>query len=317
MSLIDDSITFWLLSGDVSIQYQTYRNLLETDRPDLQARIAAEGWGLRMLQARRADGHWGQGFYQPKWTSTHYSLLDLKHLACPPDHPLIRQSVALVLADRKSEDGGINPAKTIAQSDVCINGMFLDYACYFGADPTALYSVVDFVIGQHMADGGWNCRLNRSGAVHSSLHSTLSVLEGILSYGVHGYTYRLDELEIMAAAGREFVLQHRLFLSDRTGEVIDKRMTMLSYPSRWRYDILRALDYFRAAGQPYDTRMQLALDILARKQRKDGTWPVQARHSGQAHFEMEQTGGPSRWNTLRALQVLRHFDLEHPHVEGL
>ena len=83
---------------------------------------------------------------------------------------------------------------------------------------------------------------------------------------------------------------------------------MLSYPSRWRYDILRALDYFRAAGSGYDARMADAIDVLMDKCRSDGTWPLQARHPGQTHFEMEQAGAASRWNTLRALRVLEHFD---------
>ncbi len=260
-----DQITQWLLDGDVSIQYQVCRDLLGEDRPDIQARIATEGWGLQMLQARHANGHWGQGFYQPKWISTHYSLLDLANLDFPPDHPLPQASVALILRENVAADGGVNPARSIAQSDVCINGMFLTYACHFQADPDALRSVVDFVIGQQMPDGGFNCRANRQGAVHSSLHSTISVIEGIRVYAANGYTYGLAELEKLAGDGREFILQHQLYRSDHTGEIIDKRMTMLSYPSRWKYDILRALDYFRAAGIGYDPRMQSALDVLARK----------------------------------------------------
>ena len=155
-----------------------------------------------------------------------------------------------------------------------------------------------------MGDGGFNCQANREGAVHSSLHSTISVLEGIHEYDVNGYTYRLEELRKMAAKSREFILQHRFFRSDRTGEIINRRFLMLSYPSRWFYDILRALAYFQAAGVPYDLRIQDALDVLMGKRRKDGAWPVQAKHAGQTHFDMEKTGGASRWNTLRALRVL-------------
>jgi hypothetical protein len=141
------------------------------------------------------------------------------------------------------------------------------------------------------------------------LHSTISVIEGIQEYTTNGYVYRRDELEQIAAEAREFILQHHLFRSDRTGKIIDKRMLMLSYPSRWRYDILRALDYFRSAGADYESRMQPALDVLWKKRRNDNRWPVQARHPGQTHFEMEKTGGPSRWNTLRSLRVLKHFGL--------
>ena len=298
----------WLLEGDVSVQYQGYRDLLGEERPELQARIATEGWGARFLSYRHLDGHWGRGFYQPKWISSHYTLLDLKHLGIVPDHPAIRASVAQIAAEQKGPDGGINPSQTIPESDVCVNGMFLNYAAYFGLPENVLHSIIDFVISMQMPDGGFNCQMNRPGAVHSSLHSTISLLEGILEYAKNDYTYRLDELQKMASDSCEFILQHRLFRSDYTGEIINKRFLMLSYPSRWFYDILRALDFFQFARIPYDPRMQDALDILLQKRRKDGTWPVQARHSGQIHFEMEPTGKPSRWNTLRALRVLRHFD---------
>jgi hypothetical protein len=86
-------------------------------------------------------------------------------------------------------------------------------------------------------------------------------------------------------------------------------MLRLSYPSRWRFDILRALDHFQAAHIPYDERMQDALGVLQKKKRKDNRWPLQAKHPGQVHFDMEKTGEPSRWNTLRAWRVLKHFNL--------
>ena len=185
--MISDKILQWLFEGDVSIQYQVHRDLLGSERPALQNRIAIEGWGNQFLAARHENGHWGRGFYQLKWTSTHYSLLDLKHLGISPEHPKPIESIKIVLRDQKTADGGINPSRSIKHSDVCINGMFLNYACYFKADETALHSIVDFVIGQHMPDGGFNCRLNRSGAIHSSLHSTISLLEGIWEYTVNEY----------------------------------------------------------------------------------------------------------------------------------
>ena len=306
-AMIPEQLLEWLLAGDVSVQFQVRRDLLGEERPDLQSRIAGEGWGARFLAARRPDGHWGRGFYQPKWISTHYTLLDLRHLAIAPDQPQCAASAALVLREHKGPDGGINPSRFIEQSDVCVNGMFLTYGCYFGVDEGALQSVVDFVIGQQMDDGGFNCMANRQGAVHSSLHSTISLLEGIHEYAANGYQYRLPALQAIAGQAREFILAHQLFRSDHTGETISKQMLMLSYPSRWYYDILRALAYFQHSDCPYDPRMQPALEVLLKKRRKDLRWPVQARHAGQTHFEMEKTGGPSRWNTLRALRVLGHF----------
>ena len=303
----DEQLLQWLLEGDVSIRYQAGRDLLGTPDPALQARIPTEGWGARFLAARQETGHWGQGFYQPKWISSHYTLLDLRYLNLPPDHATAHETIQLILTGNQAEDGGINPGKTIKESDICVNGMFLTYACYFQAEEDALHAVIDFVLAQQMPDGGFNCRKNRSGAVHSSLHSTISMLEGLHEYAANGYTYRLAELQRTAADSREFVLQHRLFRSDHTGAIINKNFLMLSYPSRWYYDILRALVYFVDAGIDYDPRMQDALDVLLQKRRKDGRWPVQAKHPGQTHFDMEKTGGPSRWNTLRALRVLSYF----------
>ena len=298
----------WLLEGDVSIQYQVNRDLLSSERPDLRERIATEGWGARFLSFRKKEGHWGQRFYQPKWISTHYTLLDLKNLAISPNNKPIRDSISQVLQSLKGPDGGILPIGAEKKSDVCVNGMFLNYAAYFGMGEESLGSIVDFLITEQLEDGGFNCNSNTRGASHSSMHSTISVLEGILEYVKNGYQYRLEELQKAAEESRLFLLQHSLFRSDRSGEVIDKRWLMLSYPSRWKYDVLRALDYFQKAGINYDPRMQDALDLLKKKRRNDQKWPVQAKHPGQTHFEMEQTGGPSRWNTLRALRVLRHFD---------
>lgn len=309
---LDREVIDWLLAGDVAIEFQTRRDLLGDVRPDLQRRIAEEGWGARYLAARHPDGTWGRGFYAPKWICSHYTLLDLKNLGVAPDHPLIRHSVDIIARTEKRADGGVGPARSTPASDVCVAGMFLNYASWFGAPESDLASVVDFLIAQHMADGGFNCFSNTSGARHSSLHSTLSVLEGFAEFRARGYRYRLDELQTMAAAGREFILLHRLFRSDHTGKVIKPEFLRMRYPPRWKYNILRALDFFAAAGIAWDPRMADALGEIVARRRPDGRWIVNAGMAGQVHFKMEQAGKPSRWITLLALRVLnaygRHLD---------
>ena len=301
----------WLLKGDVSIQYQTYRDLLKEERNDLRKKIETEGWGKKYLSKRNKNGHWGKSFYNPKWISSHYSLVDLRHLYISPNHPLIRATIHQISANEKGPDGGVLPIGDIQHSDVCVNGMFLNYASYFKLEPKKLTSIIDFILSQHMPDGGFNCRSNRSGATHSSLHSTLSVLEGFWEYILNGYKYRLKEITAAKKQAEEFILQHQLFISDRTGEIIKKEFLKLTFPRRWKYDILSALDYFQYAGAKWDDRMQPAIDVLFKKRNKNGTWNVQAKHPGQIHFEMEKAGKPSRWNTLRALRALKHFGIEN------
>eukprot|EP00828_Plagiopyla_frontata_P004422 TRINITY_DN11592_c0_g1_i3.p1 TRINITY_DN11592_c0_g1~~TRINITY_DN11592_c0_g1_i3.p1 ORF type:complete len:165 (+),score=11.38 TRINITY_DN11592_c0_g1_i3:113-607(+) len=161
MEMNREEIIAWLLEGDPAIQYQTRRDLLHEDSAvlsDLKNRITEAGWGCAFLKRQQPDGHWGRAFYQPKWTSSHYTLLDLRNL-CIPATPEIKKVLALILATSIGPDGGINPSKDIEQSDVCINGMFLNYACYFGTDEEKLRSVVDFIISQQLADGGFNLSL--------------------------------------------------------------------------------------------------------------------------------------------------------------
>ena len=306
----EQQIIEWLLKGDVAIQYQVHRDLLGNERKDLQARIANEGWGKQFLSKRNANGHWGRKFYQPKWTSTHYTLLDLRNLCIVQTHPLIKDTIEIILQNEKAKDGGILPIGTTQLTDLCINGMFLNYASYFKTKEQALKSVVDCILAQIMPDGGFNCRSNRFETVHSSLHTTISVLEGISEYEIQGYTYKLAELRHAKKSSIEFILMHQLFRSDTSGEIINKDFLKLSYPSRWRYDILRALDLFQHAKVKWDHRMEEAIKVLVAKQNKNSTWNVHAKHPGQVHFEMEKAGKPSRWNTLRALRVLRHYNIE-------
>jgi len=303
----EKAIIDWLLAGDPAIQFQTHRDLLGEDRGDIQARIATEGWGKRFLDCRNPNGSWGERFYQPKWISSHYTLLDLKTLGLEPKNPLVRESILNVLGDLKGPDGGILCSRVNSASDVCVNGMFLDYASYFGMPQDQLCSIVDFLLAEHMADGGFNCQSNYGGAHHSSLHSTLSVIEGIQEYADNDYRYRLVELHQAALASREFILQHRLFKSDHTGKVIRKDFLQLSFPPRWYYNILRSLDHFRAAHAPWDGRMSDALAVLNSKRRKDGRWPLQAAKAGQVHFKMEESRQPSRWNTLLSMRVLKTY----------
>ncbi|NND76606.1 MAG: hypothetical protein HKN39_00285 [Flavobacteriales bacterium] len=303
-----EQIITWLLEGDVSIQYQVHRDLFATERKDLQDRISSEGWGKRFLSKRKSNGHWGDDFYQPKWISTHYTLLDLRNLNLVPDHPLVKETIDRVLDTSIAEDGGIKLGPSTAQhSDVCVNAMFLNYASYFNTKEESLKSVVDSILNEKMPDGGFNCRTTRSGAKHSSLHTSISVLEGLVEFVKAGHSYRKKDIENAIHRATEFILLHRLFLSDRTGEIIRKEFLKLSYPGRWKYNILRALDLFQYAEIPWDDRMQEAINVLYKKQNTDGTWNVQAAHAGQVHFTMEKAGKPSRWNTLRALRVLDHF----------
>ena len=306
---IADEISTWLLAGDPSIAYQTKRDLLdasESAQRAAQKRISREGWGRAFLERQRPDGHWGRGAYQPKWICTHYTLMDLKTLAIGRDNPECRKATNLFLSSKPGADGGLNYARTVAFSDICINGMILNMASYFAPESNALYHLIDYILSHQFEDGGWNC-MYYQGAKHSSVHSTIGVIEGLIEFRKTASRYRYAELENSISKGLEFLLRHKLYKSERTGEPFDRKMLKLSFPCRWKYDILRAIEAFVSAEAPYDDRMLDAMDVIIKKRRTDGTWPLQAKHPGQIHFEMEKVGTASRWNTLRVLRVCRHY----------
>ena len=307
--MIQEQLINWLLEGDVSIQYQVWRDLLGTEKTELQNRIAEEGWGKEILSKRNFNCHWGQSFYQPKWISTHYTLLDLRYLNLSQDNKAVKETIELVLQSGMAEDGGIPLGPSTAQhSDICVNAMFLNYASYFQTPEIKLQSIVDSILDEIMPDGGFNCRTTRSGATHSSLHTTISVLEGLTEFQKADNTYKKDKIIQAKQSAIEFILMHQLYLSDKTGQIISKDFLKMAYPCRWKYDILRALDYFQYAEIELDQRMIPALNELSKKQNKEGTWNMQAAHPGQVHLIMEKAGKPSRWNTLRVLRILKHFN---------
>ena len=302
-----DAVVAWLLDGDIAVQHQARRDLLDDDRPDLLSRVATQGRAGEILAAR-THGGWGRGFYQPKWTCTHYSLLELRDLGVAPDHPPCTRAVSTALDENLCDDGGINPADSVKVSDVCMNGMFLAYACYFGEEAPSLDSVIDFVLHQELPGGGFNCRSNRAGARVASVHSTTSVIDGLGEYVRSGRRYRADDARRAIDTATEVLLERHLYQRRSDGTAIRAELTRLHHPARWYFDVLHGLDVLRSTGASYDPRLEDALDILRGRRRADGRWAAAAQYAGQTHVTYPRAGEPNRWVTLRALRALRYFD---------
>jgi hypothetical protein len=303
----DSAVLEWLLAGDPAIRWQVLRDLL--DAPDKataeRRRISSEGWWAAFLAQQQPDGRW-DGIYTYKWTSTTYTLLTLRRLGLEPGYEQALKGCQILLDLGFYNDGGINFFASLKHSETCVTGMVLSVLAYFHLTDPRLVRLVDHLLEQQMPDGGWNCQ-SYNGATHSSFHTTISVLEGLQAYAF----WQPQEAKRIRQAqekGREFLLIHRLFRSHRTGKVVNSTLTRFSFPPRWHYDVLRGLDYFQESQAPRDQRLQDAIDLLYKRRKPDGRWVLQNRHSGRTYFEMEETGQPSRWNTLRALRVLRWWE---------
>jgi hypothetical protein len=310
MEMNKSSVIRWLLQGDVSIQYQTNRDILDAPpevTKGLRIRISTEGFGKQFIEKRDNQTFlWGKGIYSPKWISTHYTLLDLKNLGISPENAQYTESIEILLDRMWVNDGRVTKYR---YQDLCVCAMILSICCYGNLQSRKLYKIVDYILEKQYLDGGWNCSWER-GHIHSSLHTTLSVLEAFRDYEKYGYNYRIDEIRRSIPKAWEFILGKRMFRSARSGEVIDSKMLMLSYPCRWKYDVLRCMDYFASVQKSYDDRMDEALELILKKKRKNDHWPVQQKYAGNVHFDMEKTGDDSRWNTLRVLRVLKFYKPE-------
>jgi hypothetical protein len=295
-----EQVLDWLLDSDPAIRWQVMRDL--TDEPTSRvaaerARVAGEGWGARLLALQAHDGQWGGGVYSPKWISTTYTLLLLRHLGADPDDGRVRAAIDLV-RDRVVM-GARNRPFFDYSTELCITGMALALGSYFLDDASSMPQP-EILLERQKEDGGWNCHVSSD---RSSFNTTLSVLEGLLEFerAVGG------DPTVAEARSRahEYLLERRLMYSLRSGELINPRWLLVSFPPRWFYDVLRGLDYLRDAGTDPDPRAGEAIEVIEDKRRRDGRWPLQNRHPGKEHFAMEEgSGKPSRWNTLRALRVL-------------
>jgi hypothetical protein len=300
------AIIDWLLAGDASVQWQVQRDLLETESSvysKTRNRIPREGWGAELLSHQDEAGTWGGGLYSPKWISTHYTLITLARLGMPPENQQAQTGCQYYLDKTFYDpDGGINISASLNYSETCVTGMALNFLSHFRLPDSRLFRLLEYLMDQQMADGGWNCD-SYKGATHSSFHTTISVLEGLLSFqqNINPDPVITDARE----RAHEFLLQHKLYQSHHTGEVVNQKMTRFPFPPRWFYDILRALDYFQGARAERDERFLDAIKLINKKQNKDLSWPQYRGNSGRTFFELEKGGKPGRMNTLRVYRVLK------------
>ena len=310
------SVIDWLLDSDPAIRWQVMRDLLDAPEAAWRAEralVETEGWGAELLSHQDADGQWAGGAFLPAgyteekwraqgqaWTATCFSLQQLHELGLNPTSQRARNTIDLI-GRHCSWDHDGQPFWD-GEVEECINARTVTAGVYFGVDVSR---IVARLLNERQADGGWNCE-RCNGSHRSSFHTTINVLEALLAYErAKGAT---PEIQAARRAGEDYLLERRLFRGLASGAVVDERYLAFLHPYRWRYDVLRGLDYFRAAGGTPDPRLSEAIAHLRSKQTPDGTWRLDWSLKGPVWFEMEKVGGPSRWVTLRALRVLRWWN---------
>jgi hypothetical protein len=277
------SVIDWLLGSDPAIRWQVMRDLLEAPESEWKAE---------------------QEVGQP-WTATAFSLSQLREFGLDPSSDRIQRAVELIGANSRWDEGG--QPYWEGEVEECINGRTAADGAYFGVDVSL---IVDRLLGERLDDGGWNCeRVN--GSVRSSFATTINVLEGLLAF--EGATGGTAESREARTSGERYLLERNLFRRLSTGKPADEQFLSFVHPTRWQYDVLRALDYFRSAstltGAAPDPRLAEAVNHVRSRRREDGTWPLDRTLPGRVWCEVDDGAGkPSRWVTLRAMRVLSWWE---------
>jgi hypothetical protein len=303
----------WLLDSDPAIRWQAMRDLTDASPAAIaaeRARVPREGLGAKILACQQSDGSWQRGD-RPVWLPTLFTLLLLRSTGVDHTEPTVDSAVARLEASlqwsnqpnwnlRSAALGGIPFFE--GEVEPCINGGVLALGGYFGR-PTK--SLARRLVGEQLEDGGWNCEAPKS--ARSSFHTTICVLEGLLEY--ERAVGSAPEIATARRRGEEYLLERGLFRRRSTGEVAHPAFLELAFPPRYHYDVLRALDYFRAAGAKPDARIRDAVQFLKSKRQADGRWLLDRAYDEAVALPLSETAGePSRWNTLRALRVLRWYE---------
>ena len=291
----------WLLDADPAISWQAMRDLTDASPTAIaaeRARVPREEIGEAILACQGSDGSWHRT-NAPVWLPTLYTLLFLRSTGVDRADPSVESAVARLEAGyRWDKEFGEKPFFE-GEVEPCINGGTLALGAYFG-HPTE--SLARRLVGEQLDDGGWNCEAPKS--VRSSFHTTICVLEGLLEY--ERAVGSAPEIASARRRGEEYLLERALFRRRSTGEVANPAFLKFAYPPRYHYDVLRALDYLRDAGVQSDTRVGDACEVVERRRQADGRWLLDGAYDEALAFPFgESVGEPSRWNTLRALRVLR------------
>ena len=315
-----DVIT-WLRDADPAIRWQVMRDLVGASADEWKAeraKIEAHGWGERLLKLQDNDGQWDGGAFVPAnfteqkwrtegqpWTATCWSMAQLREFGLEPTCACAQRTVRLVGENSRWDHDG-QPYWS-GEVEECINGRTVADGAYFGVD---VAPIVQRLISERQEDGGWNCE-RANGSRVSSFDTTISVLEGLLEFERNvGSTPSTREAR---SSGEDYLLRRHLFRRLRNGQIADAQYLQFTHPNHWRYDILRALDYFRSVwklsqSKP-DPRLAEAIEHVRAKRQSDRRWLMDWEAQGRRWFKFDDgVGRASRWITLRALCVLIWWD---------
>jgi hypothetical protein len=340
-----DQVVEWLLEPEnPSVRFFTLRDLLVRPEDDPQVQAAREAITQsrtvqRVFSKQLPGGHWGDPAtpYLPKYKATYWTVMLLGHLGLTREDPGVQRAVEYLFAfqqpgggfaetgtegarrkhhnetQRQRERGKAPPEEASFICDYvhqatlsCLTGNMVAALCRLGYDDDPRLSRAgDWLLSIQRGDGGWLCPYWKAHVrdKHSCFHGTICALEGL---GEVAPARRSTDVRGAIQRAAEFLLMHRLYRSDHhEWKVINPRWLRLAFPWFADYSVLRGLWVLTRLGIR-DRRMEDALEWLQQARLPDGRWPLESTPYGRMHANLGRKGQPSKWTTLKALQVLEN-----------
>lgn len=206
-----------------------------------------------------------------KWSGAFWRLVSLADLGVPPGHAgaekAAEQTLDWVASRRRLAE--IHKRRIAGRVRRCASqeGRALQACIDVGLRGEPRLDVLaESLVDTQWPDGGWNCD-RKPHVTHSSFNETWGPILGLARYGAQD----------AAARGAEFLLEHRIAYSHRTGELAHPTILRLRYPPYWHYDLLAGLRTVAASVGLDDPRLEKPLDALEERRHADGTWHCDGR----------------------------------------
>ncbi|MBN1682929.1 nitrogen fixation protein NifH [Candidatus Bathyarchaeota archaeon] len=312
------SVRFWALL-DLMDKSSTNPEVLET-----QNNIMKSPEIMHILEAQNKEGYWinKTNIYLPKYTATTHCLLILAELGAKKT-PEIEKGIEFVYRSQRNSGHflvDIPKTKKGKSSSVkdgcCIDGNILTYLIHFGyLNDDRTKKLLNFIIDYHSDDSaGWKCRsypINKNGVF--PINCYMGAVKVLKALSFIPKEKRSKSLNFLVDREVENILENYIYkyLRNPDGSRKDKAgWKKFGFPLFYQSDALEVLDILVRLGKS-DDRMQPAIDLVLKSRQPNHKWLLNNTFNSKMLVNFEEKGKPSKWITLRALRVLKHFGIEY------
>ena len=319
----------WLLEKDnFPVRYFALRDLLGRSEKSSEVRnaksaIMTQGVVPKILSRQNADGSWAEKgkFYRNKYKGTVWQLIILANLGADGADPRIKKACEYIFHySQDKESGGFSVDYSVTVDGgthsyviPCLTGNLVWSLVRLGylGDKRLRRAVDCLARYQRFDDGegdrptGWPYdRFRMCYDKHSCHMGAAKTLKALAEIPL---AERSPEVRRVIERGVEYFLKHHIYKKSHDPAKVSKPGWLkFGFPLMYQDDVLEILEIL-AKLKVKDKRLEEAVELVERKRSKEGTWILENTFNGRFIIDIEHKGKPSKWITLKALQVLRFY----------